>query len=177
MKANPGKLNFGSSGNGTSSHLSAVMFQLATGTTMTHVPFRSLPDELNSMIGGSIELAIDSMTSLWPPAQSGHIRAIAVTSPKRVATAPDIPTVGESVPGFSVEGWQGLFALAGTPRPIVDKIAAEVKRIYELPEVVTALKGVGGEPDPMQPDEFAAFIASERPKWREIVKASGVHID
>jgi tripartite-type tricarboxylate transporter receptor subunit TctC len=177
LKASDGKVNYGSSGNGTSSHLSAVMFQLASGTKMTHVPFRSTADELNSMIGGHIDLAIDSMTTLWPQAQAGAVRAIAVTSSKRVPTAPDLPTIGETLNGFSVSGWQGLFAPAGTPRPVVDKIAAEVKRIFELPEVVTALKNVGGEPAPMTPDEFMQFIQSERPKWKDVVKASGVQID
>jgi tripartite-type tricarboxylate transporter receptor subunit TctC len=170
-------VTYGSSGNGTSSHLSAVMFQLASGTRMTHVPFRSTSDELNSMIGGHIDLAIDSMTTLWPQAQAGAVRAIAVTSAKRVATAPDLPTIGETLNGFSVSGWQGLFAPAGTPRPVVDQIAAEVKRVFELPEVVTALKKVGGEPAPMAPEEFAEFIRGERVKWKEVVKASGVQID
>jgi tripartite-type tricarboxylate transporter receptor subunit TctC len=132
---------------------------------------------LNSMVGGHIDLAIDSMTTLWPQAQAGAVRAIAVTSSKRVPTAPDLPTIGETLNGFSVSGWQGLFAPAGTPRPVVDKIAAEVKRIFELPEVVTALKNVGGEPAPMTPDEFTQFIQSERPKWKDVVKASGVQID
>jgi tripartite-type tricarboxylate transporter receptor subunit TctC len=177
LKANDGKVNYGSSGNGTSGHLSTVMFQLATGTKMTHVPFRSTSDELNSMIGGHIDLAIDSMTTMWPQAQSGAIRAIAVTSAERNPTAPDLPTIGETLKGYAVTGWQGLFAPAGTPRPIVDKIAAEVKRIFELPEVVTALKNVGGEPAPMTPDRFAEFVRSERPKWKEVVQASGVRID
>ncbi len=177
LKANDGKLNYGSSGIGTSSHLSVVMFELATGTHMTHVPFRSTTDELNSMMNGSVDLAIDSMTTLWPQAQAGVVRALAVTSEARVSSAPDLPTIGETLKGFSVAGWQGLFAPAGTPRPIVDKIAAEVKRVFELPDVVTALTKVGGEPAPMTPDAFAAFIESERPKWREVVKASGVHIE
>jgi tripartite-type tricarboxylate transporter receptor subunit TctC len=177
LKANDGKANFGSSGNGTSSHLSAVMFQLASGTRMTHVPFRSTADELNSMIGGHIELAIDSMTTLWPQAQAGAIRALAVTSAKRVASAPDLPTIGETLNGFSVSGWQGLFAPAGTPRPIVDRLASEVKRIFELPEVAGALRNAGGEPAPMTPEQFADFIAGERPKWQAVVKASGVQID
>jgi tripartite-type tricarboxylate transporter receptor subunit TctC len=177
LKANEGKVSYGSSGNGTSSHLSSVMFQLASGTKMTHVPFRSTADVLNSLIGGHIELAIDSMTTLWQQAQAGAIRPLAVTSAKRVAAAPDLPTIGETLNGFSVSGWQGLFAPAGTPRPIVDKLAAEVKRIFELPEVVSALKNVGGEPATMTPDQFADFIRSERPKWREVVKASGVQIN
>jgi tripartite-type tricarboxylate transporter receptor subunit TctC len=177
LKANDGKLNYGSSGIGTSSHLSMVMFELATGTHMTHVPFRSTTDELTSMMNGSVDLAIDSMTTLWPQAQGGAVRALAVTSAKRLASAPDLPTIGETIKDFSVEGWQGLFAPAGTPRAIVDKLAAEVKHVFEAPDVVAALTKVGGEPAPMSPDAFGAFIASERPKWREVIKASGVHID
>jgi len=177
LKANDGKLNYGSSGIGTSSHLSVMMFELATGTHMTHVPFRSTTDEITSMMNGSVDIAIDSMTTLWPQAQSGSVRALAVTTEKRVAGAPDLPTIGETIPGFSVEGWQGLFAPAGTPRPIVDKLAAEVKHMFEQPDVVDSLKKVGGEPESMTPDAFAAFIATERPKWRDVVKASGVHID
>jgi tripartite-type tricarboxylate transporter receptor subunit TctC len=177
LKANDGKVNYGSSGNGTSSHLSAVMFQQATGTRMTHVPFRSTSEELNSMMGGHIELAFDSMTTAWPHAQSGAVRAIAVTTPKRSPAAPDVPTIGETVQGYEATGWQGLFAPAGTPRPIVDKIAAEVKRIFESPEVVASLKNLGGDPAPMTPDQFAAFTRAERAKWQEVVKASGVRID
>jgi tripartite-type tricarboxylate transporter receptor subunit TctC len=153
------------------------MFQLASGTSMTHVPFRSTTDELNSMIGGHIDLAVDSMTTLWPQAQSGVVRALAVTSAKRVRTSPDLPTVGETLAGFSVTGWQGLFVPAGTPRAIVDRLAAEVKRVFELPEVATALKNVGGEPAPMPPDAFADFIRSERPKWQEVIKAAGVKFE
>src|SRR5262245_5870435 len=177
MKQNEGKVTFGSSGNGTSSHLAAVMFQRATGTQMTHVPFRSTADEMNSMMGGSIQLAIDSMTTLWPLAQGGKVRAIAVSTPQRVGAAPDVPTIGETVPGFEATGWQGLFAPGGTPRPIVDKIAAEVKRIFSEPQVVSALANVGGEPAPMTPDAFAEFARAERVKWAEVVKAAGVRIE
>jgi tripartite-type tricarboxylate transporter receptor subunit TctC len=177
LKAHDGQLNYGSSGIGTSSQLSVVMFELATGTHMTHVPFRSTADELNAMLNGSVDMAIDSMTTLWPQAQAGVVRALAVTSEQRVPSAPDVPTIGETLNGFAVEGWQGLFAPAGTPRPIVDKLAAEVKRAFQSPDVVANLRKVGGEPAPMSPDAFAAFIASERPKWQAVVRASGVHID
>src|SRR5439155_15801485 len=112
LKASDGKVNYGSSGNGTSSHLSAVMFQLASGTKMTHVPFRSTADELNSMVGGHIDLAIDSMTTMWPQAQSGAIRAIAVTSAERNPTAPDLPAIGETPKGYAETGRQRLFAPA-----------------------------------------------------------------
>ncbi|HEY1363555.1 MAG TPA: tripartite tricarboxylate transporter substrate binding protein [Xanthobacteraceae bacterium] len=168
---------YGSSGLGTSSHLSAVMFQLASGTKMTHVPFRSTADELNAMLGGHIEVAIDSMTTLWPQARAGAVRAIAVTSARRVPTAPDLPTIGETLKGFSVSGWQGLFAPAGTSRAVVERLSTEVRSIFRLDEVGNALRNVGGEPAPMRPDEFADFIAGERPKWKEVVQAAGVQID
>jgi tripartite-type tricarboxylate transporter receptor subunit TctC len=177
LKANDGKVNFGSSGNGTSSHLAAVMFQLATGTRMTHVPFRSTSEEMNNMMGGHIQLAIDSMTTIWPLAKSGEVRAVAVSTPERVAAAPDVPTIGETIKGFEATGWQGLYAPAATPRAVVDKIAAEVKRIFGDPGVKTALENVGGEPAPMTPEAFAAFARTERAKWAEVVKAAGVRIE
>jgi len=177
LKANEGTVNFGSSGIGTSSHLSSVMFQLATGTKMNHVPFRSTGEVMNSMIGGHIELAIDSMTTAWPHAKTGSVRAIAVTTPQRSATAPDLPTIGETVKGFQATAWQGLFAPAGTPRPIVDKLAAEAKRILELPDVAAQLKELGAEPAPLPPEPFAAFLKSERARWQEVVAASGARID
>jgi tripartite-type tricarboxylate transporter receptor subunit TctC len=112
-----------------------------------------------------------------PHAQAGAVRALAVTSEQRLAIAPDLPTIGETIKGFSVSAWQGLFAPAGTPRPIVERLAAEVKHVFEEPGVVTALTKVGGKPAPMSADEFTAFIASERPKWQQVVKAAGVHLD
>jgi tripartite-type tricarboxylate transporter receptor subunit TctC len=177
LKANPGKVNYGSSGIGTSSHLSSVMFALATGTEMTHIPFRSTSEVINSMIGGHIELGIDSMTTTIPHAQSGAVRALAVTTPQRSASMPDLPTIAETLPGYEATAWQGLFAPAGTPRPIVDKLAAEVKRILEMPDVASSLKAVGAEPAPMPPDAFAAFTRSERAKWKEVVRVAGVRVD
>ena len=177
LKANPGKVTFGSSGIGTSSHLSAVMFQAATGTSMTHVPFRSTNEVINSMIGGHIDMAIDSMTTAWPQAKEGTVRPLAVTTPKRSETAPDLPTIGETLNGFQATAWQGVFAPAGTPRPIVDKLAGEVKRILETPEVAAQLKQLGAEPAPSSPDQFAEFLKSERVLWQGVVKASGTKIE
>jgi tripartite-type tricarboxylate transporter receptor subunit TctC len=177
LKANNGKTNYGSSGIGTSSHLSSVMFELATNTKMTHVPFRSTAEVVNSMLGGNIELAIDSMTTVWPFAAAGNVRALAVTTPRRSAAAPDLPSIGETLKGYEATAWQGLFAPAGTSRAIVDKIAAEVKQVWGLEEVITALKNVGAEPAPSSPDEFAAYIAAERGRWGEVVKAAGVKLD
>ena len=177
LKSNEGKINYGSSGLGTSSHLSVVMFERAIGTRMTHVPFRSTGEVVNSMLGGNIHLAIDSMTTIWPQAEVGQVRALGVSTPKRSATAPNVPAIGETVAGFEAVAWQGLFAPAGTPRPIVDRIAAEVRRIWELPDVAASLTRLGAEPVVSTPDEFAAFARTERVKWAEVVKAAGVKID
>jgi tripartite-type tricarboxylate transporter receptor subunit TctC len=177
IKANDGKLNYGSSGVGTSSHLSVVLLGLATGTHMIHVPFRSTTDELTSLMNGSIDFAIDSMTTLWPQSQAGAIRALAVSTATRSLSAPNLPTIGETIKDYAVPSWQGLFAPAGTPKPIIDKVAAALKRSFEKPEVVDALTKLGGDPAVMGPDEFAAYIKEEAPKWRDVVKAAGVHID
>ncbi len=177
LKANEGKINYGSSGIGTSSHLSVVMFERAIGTKMTHLPFRSTGEVVNSMLGGNIQMAIDSMTTIWPLAEGGKVRPLGVSTPKRSATAPSVPAIGETVPGYEAVAWQGLFAPAGTPRPVVDKIAAEVKRIWGLPEVMTSLKGLGAEPVTSGPDDFSAFARAERVKWGEVVKAAGVKVD
>jgi len=177
LKANPGKVNFGSSGIGTSSHLSAVMFQMATGTSMTHVPFRSTGEVMNSMIGGHIDLAIDSMTTAWPHARAGTVRALAVTTPQRSPTAADLPTIGETVAGFQATAWQGLFAPAGTPPPVVDRLAGEMKRILGLPEVDAQLRELGAQPAPSDPQQFSDFLKAERAKWRDVVAASGARIE
>jgi tripartite-type tricarboxylate transporter receptor subunit TctC len=177
LKANPGKVNYGSSGIGTSSHLSVVMFALATGTEMTHIPFRSTSEVVNSMIGGNIDLGIDSMTTTVPFAQSGAVRALGVTTPQRNPSMPNLPTIGETLPGYEATAWQGLFAPAGTPRPIVDRLAEAVKVILERPDVATQLAAVGAEPAPQPPEEFAAFTRAERAKWKAVVQKSGTRIE
>jgi tripartite-type tricarboxylate transporter receptor subunit TctC len=177
LKANPGKVNYGSSGIGTSSHLSVVMFALATATEMTHIPFRSTGEVVNSMIGGNIDLAIDSMTTTIPHAQSNAVRALAVTTPQRNRAVPELPTIGETLPGYEATAWQGLFAPAGTPRPIVERLAADAKAILARPDVTAQLAAVGAEPAPLPPDEFAAFARAERAKWKEVVRKSGARID
>jgi tripartite-type tricarboxylate transporter receptor subunit TctC len=177
LKANDGKLNYGSAGAGTSGHLSTLMLMNAIGVNMTHIPFRSTADEMTAMMGGHIDLAIDSMTTIWPIAKSGDVRALAVTTPERVATAPDLPTIGETVKDYAAIGWQGLFAPAKTPKPIVEELAANVKRIFLQPELAAALQNVGGEPAPMTPDEFSAFVKAERVKWGAVVKQAGLKME
>jgi tripartite-type tricarboxylate transporter receptor subunit TctC len=177
LKAHAGQVNYGSSGLGTSSHLSAVMFELATGTKMTHVPFRSTAEVVNNMIGGQLDLAIDSMTTTWPFAEAGSVRALAVTTPQRAAAAPDLPTIGETLPGYEATAWQGLFAPAGTPRATIDAMAAKVNQIWKSQDVIKALQAVGAEPVTTTPDEFTEYTKTERAKWGEVVKAAGAKIE
>src|SRR5262249_17801498 len=149
----------------------------ATGTTMTHIPYKSTGDVVNAMLAGTIDLAIDSMTTVWPHAKQGTVRALGVTTPKRSPSASDVPAIGETVKGYEAVAWQGLFAPAGTPKPVVDKIAAESRRIWALPEVEKALANVGADAALSDSSEaFTAFTRAERAKWAEVVKAAGVKI-
>jgi tripartite-type tricarboxylate transporter receptor subunit TctC len=173
LKANPNKITYASSGVGTSIHLAAELFKIKTGTTMTHVPYRSSGEVMQNVTAGHVDLAFDNMTLAWPQAQSGNVRALAVTSLERSPTAPNIPTMDETFKGFEATSWHGLFAPAGTPKPIVDKLAAEVKRILDIPENKEKLMQIGAVASPMTPDEFTAFIATERAKWEPVVVASG----
>lgn len=173
LKANPNKVTYASSGVGTSIHLAAELFKIKTGTTMTHVPYRSSGEVMQNVTAGHVDLAFDNMTLAWPQAQSGNVRALAVTSLERSPTAPNIPTMDETFKGFEATSWHGLFAPAGTPKPVVDKLAAEVKRILDIPENKEKLMQIGAVASPMTPDEFTAFIATERAKWEPVVVASG----
>lgn len=174
LKKNEGKLSYGSSGVGTSTHLASELFQLKTGTKMVHVPYRSSGDVMNALVGGHIDLAFDNITLAWPQVTAGNLRALAVTSTQPSATAPDVPPVSATIPGFDATSWHGVFAPAGTPAPVVDALAAEVKRIFEAPEQQKTLRDVGAVPSPMTPEQFTAFITAERAKWQDVVKTAGV---
>jgi|EndMetStandDraft_8_1072994.scaffolds.fasta_scaffold47145_3 tripartite-type tricarboxylate transporter receptor subunit TctC len=176
LKKNEGKLSYGSSGAGTSTHLAAELFQLKTGTKMVHVPYRSSGDVMNALVGGHIDLAFDNITLAWPQVKAATMRALAVTSPQPSPTAPEVPPVAATLPGFDATSWHGVFAPAQTPRPIVDALAVEVKRIFEAPERQKSLLEVGAVAAPMTPEEFGAFIAGERRKWQEVVQAAGVEV-
>ena len=176
LKKNEGKLSYGSSGAGTSTHLAAELFQLKTGTKMVHVPYRSSGDVMNALVGGHIDLAFDNITLAWPQVKAATMRALAVTSPQPSPTAPEVPPVAATLPGFDATSWHGVFVPAQTPRPIVDALAVEVKRIFEAPERQKSLLEVGAVAAPMTPEEFGAFIAGERRKWQEVVQAAGVEV-
>jgi tripartite-type tricarboxylate transporter receptor subunit TctC len=173
MKANPNKLSFGSPGIGTSVHVSGELFKSLTGTTMTHVPYKGRQFAIPDLVGGQIQLMFDNMPSALPMAREGKIRALAQTTATRSTSAPEIPTVAETVPGFEATTWFAVFAPAGTPREIVMRWNAELQRIFKLPEVVDRLKTLGLDPWISSPEELARFQAAEITKWAKVVKDSG----
>ena len=177
MKANPDKLSFGSPGIGTSVHVSGELFKSMTGTKMIHVPYKGRQFAIPDLVGGQIQLMFDNMPSALPMAKEGKIRALAQTSAKRSAAAPDVPTVAETVPGFEATSWFAVFAPAGTPKEVVARLNAELKRVFTLPEVTDKLKTLGLEPWISTPEELTRFQAGEITKWAKVVKDSGAKAD
>jgi len=173
MKANPNKLSFGSPGTGTSVHVSGELFKSMTGTTMTHIPYKGRQFAIPDLVGGSIQLMFDNMPSALPMAKEGKIRALAQTTAKRSPAAPDVPTMNEFVPGFEATTWFAMFAPANTPRAVIDKLNAEVVRVFKLPEIQERLKTIGLDPVLSSPDELARYQALEITKWAKVVKESG----
>ena len=178
-KANPGKLNMASSGNGTSIHLSGELFKSMTGTFMLHFPYRGSGPALLDLIGGTMDVMFDNLPSALPHIKSGKLRALGVTSAQRSAALPDVPTIAEAGPvkGFDASSWFGLFAPAGTPTEIVARINQETAKAFQSPAFKERLLSQGAIPSGMLPAEFAAYIAAETKKWALVVKNSGAKVD
>jgi tripartite-type tricarboxylate transporter receptor subunit TctC len=177
-KANPGKLNFASSGNGTSIHLSGELFKAMTGVEMTHVPYKGSAPALTDLIGGQVQLMFDNLPSSLPFIKAGKLRALAVTSGARAAALPDLPTLAESgLPGFEASSWFGVLAPAGTPRDIVAKLNGAIAGWLASPEAKGKLLAQGAIAAGGTPEDFARHIGAETSKWAKVVKASGAHID
>ena len=141
---------------------------------MTHVPFRSTGDNANSLAGGHTQLAMDHISIMLPQAQNGTVRPIAVTTRERIAGAREIATVAETIEDFEIVAWIGMLAPVGTPRSIVDTLAAEVKRIVELPDVAENLRSTGAIASPLPTEKFDAFIMRERAMWRDVIRSLGL---
>jgi tripartite-type tricarboxylate transporter receptor subunit TctC len=177
-KANPGKINFASSGSGTSIHLSGELFKQMTQIDMQHVPYKGSAPALADLIGGQTAIMFDNMPSVMPHVKAGKLRALAVTTARRSPALPDVPTVAESgVPGYDTSSWFGLLAPAGTPADVVGKLNAAILKALADPGVKTKLAEQGAEPHPEKPEQFAAFIGSETAKWGKVVKESGASVD
>ena len=174
-KAKPGALNFASSGAGAPPHLAGVMFQKLAGVTLNHVPYRGDTPAINDLMAGHVQLAFLSIQPLIPQVKAGTLRALAITSGKRSAAVPDLPTVAESgLPGYDIGTWWGLLAPAETPRSIVDRLATAMRKATAEPSVKERFAAGGNVAQSNSPEEFAAMIKSEVGRYRELASAAGV---
>lgn len=173
-----GKMSFASSGSGTSIHVSGELFKRMTGLDMTHIPYKGRAIAIPDLLGGRVTMMFDNMPSSLPLVREGKLRALGVTSLKRAAAAPEIPTIAESgLPGFEAVSWFAVFAPAGTPRPVVDKLQGEISRILKQPDVAKRLTDIGLEPVGSSADELASYQRAEIVKWAQVVKDSGATAD
>ena len=174
-KSKPGSLSFASSGVGAPPHLAGVMFQKLAGVTLNHVPYRGDTPAIADMMAGHVQLGFMSIQPLIPQVKAGTLRALAITSGKRSAAMPELPTIAESgLPGYDIGTWWGLLAPAKTPRPIVDRIAAAMRKVTAIPSVKERFAAGGIAAQSNLPDEFAAMIKSEVARYRELASAAGV---
>jgi len=176
-RSNPGKLTYASAGMGTASHLAGVLFTSMAKVEMTHVPYKGNVPAITDLLAGQTSLLFATMPTVLPHAKAGKLHALATIGSARASATPELPTVGESLPGFEVSNWIALFAPAGTPPDIVKRWNAEVNRVMQSPEIQARLPGEGARFPPNTPDQFAAFVKSEIAKWAPVVKVSGARVD
>lgn len=177
-KSRPGKINFASSGSGTSIHMSAEMFKMMTGVDIVHIPYKGSGPALADLLGGQVSVMFDNLTSSIGYIKAGRLRAIAVTTSKRYPELPEIPTIAESgVAGYEASAWFGIVAPRAIPKEIVGRINAEVNRAIALADMKEKLLQQGAEATPLTPEQFGAFIHNEVVKWAKVVKASGAKVE
>jgi tripartite-type tricarboxylate transporter receptor subunit TctC len=173
-KANPGKVNMASSGKGTSQHLSGELFKMMTGVDLIHVPYRGAPQALTDLIGGQVQVSFDPLPPAIELIKSGKVRALAVTTATRSEALPDVPTVGEVVPGYEASGWSGIVAPKNTPFEIIQKLNNEINAALANPGIMAKLAELGGIAVSGSPTDFGKLIADETEKWGKVVKFAGL---
>jgi tripartite-type tricarboxylate transporter receptor subunit TctC len=176
-KAKPDVIAFGSSGNGTSQHLSGELFKSLSGINMLHVPYKGSAPAMQGLMGDQVTLVFENAVAAIPLIQSGRLRALAVTSGKRYSGLPDVPTIAETLPGYEIVSWQAIFAPAGTPQPIVQRLSTEIAKIIREPDVKARLATLGVEPSGAGPAELAAFQKAEVAKWAQLIKTANIKVD
>ena len=176
-KANPGKVTYGSVGQGSTTHLAGEMLHLMAGIDIVHVPYKGAAPVVTDLLGGQIDIAFINISGAIPQMQAGKLRGLAVTTLKRSSVLPDLPTVDETLPGFEVNSWYGFMAPAGTPRPILDRLYAECARILKMPDIVERLKAGGLDPEGTTPEQHQAKIKDDIARWAKLVKETGVTVN
>lgn len=178
LKKNPGKINFASSGSGTSIHMAGELFKLRAGVDVAHIPYKGSANAVTDLIGGQVQYMFDNMPSAWPHVESGKLRALAVTTAERSKTAPNLPTMKESgFPDFDVSSWFGVIGPKGMPADVTEKLNKSIRAALAKPEVRARLEGLGAVPADTTPEQFAEFIKTEVDTWGPVVKASGARVD
>lgn len=178
LKANPGKRTFGSGGQGSAPHMAGEIFKAATGTEMTHVPYRGNAGAIVDLMSGRLDMMFDIMANAYPQVKAGKLRGLAVLSRAREEIAPELPTLdSQGVAGFDVSAWDAIFAPAGTPRPVVDKLNTAFRAALTDSKTRDALIARGAVPVPSTPEELARYVQSEIPKWADAVKRSGTRLE
>ena len=174
LKANPNKYAFGSAGIGTSQHISGELFKTLAGVQMQHVPYRGSGPMIPELLGGTLPVAFDNITTVIQHIKAGKLRALAVTTAQRSGSAPDVPTLAESgLVGYELSSWQAVFAPAGTPKPIIDRLYTEIGKILKMPDVAKRLTDLGLDISGMPPAELSALIKADVPRLGKVVKESG----
>jgi tripartite-type tricarboxylate transporter receptor subunit TctC len=176
-KSRPGQINYASASTGGMPHLAGELFNMMTGVKLTHIPYKGAAPATVDLLAGQVSLMFNNMLSAMPLVKANKLRAVAVTSLKRSAAIPELPTIAETVKGFEASGWYGAFAPAATPKDIIAKLNAEINKLMRLPDVAQRLAGDGVEAASMTPAEFGAYLHSEIAKWGKVVKISGTKVD
>ena len=178
LKASPDKYSFGSAGNGTSQHISGEMFKTMAGVKMQHIPYRGSGQMIPELLGGTLLIAVDNIATAVPHMKAGKLRALAVTSAKRSGVAPEVPTMAEAgLAGYEISSWQAVFAPAGTPKPVIDRLYTEISKVLKTPEVSKRLTEMGLDLSGMAPAELGELVKADVPRLGKIVKESGARAE
>ncbi len=173
-RAKPGAINFGSSQQGSTAHLSAELFKMMAGINITHVPYKGASQALVGLVSGEVQMFISGLSSNFPAIKAGQVRALGITSPKRLAVMPELPAIAETLPGYEAESWYVVLTRAGTPRAVINKLNEASVKVIENPQVKAKLAGIGIDPEALTPEQVAEKIRNDTERWGRAVKAAGV---
>jgi tripartite-type tricarboxylate transporter receptor subunit TctC len=175
-KANPGKLNFSSAGTGGAAHIAMAAFNVASGTVMTHVPYRGTPQSVGDVISGQVQLTFTSGVSLLPHVRAGKLRALGVSSKDRLSIAPDIPAIAETLPGFELSAWYGIVGPAGVPDAVVQRLHGDIRKAMASPDIAKRLNTEGAMHWDVSPEEFRSYVVAETKRWKSVIEAANIKI-
>jgi tripartite-type tricarboxylate transporter receptor subunit TctC len=176
-KANPGKLNFSSAGTGGAAHIAMAAFNVASGTTMTHVPYRGTPQSVGDVISGQVQATFTSGVSLLPHVRAGRLRALGVSTRERLAIAPEIPAIAETLPGFDLSAWYGIVGPAGLPEPVVQRLHQEIRNAMASPDIARRLNAEGAVHWDVSPQAFRDYVVAETRRWKSVIEAAKIRIE